>query len=1347
MSATRPNAILEAIRRLPSLWEIFFVGKLARMFRAIAQWRKQRKLRKAARQERRKFLLETLEPRLLLSADLTYGAATTATDLTLVAETSGPDLTLKLIETGNPGTVVATAILDDASDLDVIIKRDTAGPIGPDTVGDRIRIDLDSFDILNTFVSGHGGVLKIDVQGGNEAVSSDDHVNLQEGGAPTTLAYGLEVKSSSDMIVGVGNLTVQGDLKLTTDAHSSGLIGESSEIFASADGSITINGGTIHASAISIEAKSTIDISPDAIDLSSFHVSVATASSTANVTINGAASIQAAGDLSIHALSDVKAVAEIAPSKGASSTSVDAAVSFVHIDSTSKVSIGGSAELAATGHKIDITAENTVVATTTANAAKADNGAAVAVTHVDGDTGVSFTGTSHASADSISMAAISNRTATTTSVSSAGGATASAGGDNKSESTLADNKASSSGGDVNLAGAVSVAVVDNTTTADISTTGLISAANGAIAIGSTAKTEVVTISDGSTTGGGGTGVGVAVSINATTVNTTASVDAGANLQASEGITVSAENQASKSVAEAKAGASGSTGTGVAGSLAINVGNFAARADISGNGSINLNGSDLTISAKNVATNEAKATAAQASESESGDFGMGASFALNIGTATTTATTTGDITLSNAKAFTLTADGSHTTNTLAEAGGQSSGTGVGGAIAITVAEGHAEASVGASATQLSLGGDFKAQADHHGASITKADGKSLGDDTAVGAAIALGFVNDSALATTARDVTAAGAVSFIARNDGASRSEANASAAGADKSKESSSSSDEQAAKQTDFAKQKSGNNSLSVGKSANTSESGDSSGSVSVGAALALNVASADANATIGSGLTIEAGAGSGTGAVNLHAENNMDAAAVADASAAGGKGATSVGIGVALNIADMENTATVGSGTTITADGYKAEAVMKDVDGDKTHKFEASATSGASGGDTGVAGSFALNYSEAETRALLPTGVTVNAGTGDVTLTAEGTSTATVNAKASADSEKTGVGVSVALNIATHNTTEAKIDGTLNGGKDVSLSATGSHGVDTTAIGGGKSKSDTGVGGALAITVAENHTEASLSSGTKLDITGDFSAEAVHHGASTTTAKAAATGGSTAIGAAIALGFVNDSALATTARDITADGAVSFSAKGDGASKSEAIASSAGADKTAESSKGNSTADDQASKATGLANKNSGDGKTRSTGKSASTDDGAGSGGSVSVGAALALNVASSEAEATIGASRTIVAGDGVGTGALTLHAENNMDASAIADGSAAGGKGATSVGVAVALNIAFMENTATVGTGSTITADGYKAEAVMKDVGGNKAHKFEAKATSGASGGDTGVAGSFALNYSEAE
>ena len=368
---------------------------------------------------------------------------------------------------------------------------------------------------------------------------------------------------------------------------------------------------------------------------------------------------------------------------------------------------------------------------------------------------------------------------------------------------------------------------------------------------------------------------------------------------------------------------------------------------------------------------------------------------------------------------------------------------------------------------------------------------------MGAAIALGFVDDSAVASTARSITADKAVSFTASADGSSKAEAIASAVGADKTKEdaksgkSGTTADDQTKSASGLASKQSGE-SKTVGKSASTDDgqSGGSDGAVGVGAALALNVASSHATAAIGDGLVIIAG-DAGDGALNLKAENNMDASAVADASAATGKdkdgkaSGTAVGLAIALNIADMQNDARIGA-STVTADGVSVQALMKELDGgkDKTHTFAARATSGASGGDTGVAGSFALNYDKAQTDAEIASGATVNAGAGDVTLGAANTTSATVEAKAKSKAEgesgATGVGVSVGINIALDNDTRANLNGTLNGGDDVTLTATGSHVVNTTAEGGGAAKDGTGVGGGLALTIADNVTEAKLSAGTR---------------------------------------------------------------------------------------------------------------------------------------------------------------------------------------------------------------------------------------------------------------------------
>ena len=104
----------------------------------------------------------------------------------------------------------------------------------------------------------------------------------------------------------------------------------------------------------------------------------------------------------------------------------------------------------------------------------------------------------------------------------------------------------------------------------------------------------------------------------------------------------------------------------------------------------------------------------------------------------------------------------------------------------------------------------------------------------------------------------------------------------------------------------------------------------------------------------------------------------------------------VAINVVRSVNEATLGSNATVTAGGLILEARMTDVGGDASHAFGASATSGASGGSVGVAGSFALNVADSRGIAQIKNGATVTLnGTADVNLAAQNTSDATVIAKA----------------------------------------------------------------------------------------------------------------------------------------------------------------------------------------------------------------------------------------------------------------------------------------------------------------------------------------------------------------
>jgi hypothetical protein len=91
--------------RTPTLRQIFW-GALASGVRRVAKWRREGMLGKRALERRRRSLrFEALEPRLLLSADLTYSAVE-AGDLTLRAsELDGVGM-LELVASDEPGIVL-----------------------------------------------------------------------------------------------------------------------------------------------------------------------------------------------------------------------------------------------------------------------------------------------------------------------------------------------------------------------------------------------------------------------------------------------------------------------------------------------------------------------------------------------------------------------------------------------------------------------------------------------------------------------------------------------------------------------------------------------------------------------------------------------------------------------------------------------------------------------------------------------------------------------------------------------------------------------------------------------------------------------------------------------------------------------------------------------------------------------------------------------------------------------------------------------------------------------------------------------------------------------------------------
>src|SRR5688572_15937605 len=202
---------------VPSLFDIFW-GKLANGRRCLAEWRKQGFLNKDkfGQTRRRAMRLETLEPRVLLSADLSHSAGIGASlDATLKVEDLAGAPILRLID--NPSsTILGELFLDQ--DIDVNIHGNDQS--------DRLKIGFDraafAHKIRFNFDGGAGGVdelsgadaasswqLGADGAGGNDD-GTFTGVERVTGGASDDTFFVLDAAASTAVEGGAGSDTLAG---------------------------------------------------------------------------------------------------------------------------------------------------------------------------------------------------------------------------------------------------------------------------------------------------------------------------------------------------------------------------------------------------------------------------------------------------------------------------------------------------------------------------------------------------------------------------------------------------------------------------------------------------------------------------------------------------------------------------------------------------------------------------------------------------------------------------------------------------------------------------------------------------------------------------------------------------------------------------------------------------------------------------------------------------------------------------------------------------------------------------------------------------------------------------------
>jgi len=932
--------------------------------------------------------------------------------------------------------------------------------------------------------------------------------------------------------------------------------------------------------------------------------------------------------------------------------------------------------------------------------------------------------------------------------------------------------ASTSDGDISIAAGIALNIANTTSTASIAN-GITVHANKQVSVTSAANTDASAVADGSAVGGKDASVGAAVAINLANVNNLATIGSGAQVT-SDGLVVTAKmrnmsGDSTHSLAATSVSGAGGSGVGVAGSFAMTIDNVDTEATIQGNASVTLvdgNDAGSSVGLTDIETSSTTNSLVSATASENGqnssDLGIGASVALNIVNQKSHAGIEDAAVVTGTQDLTLKAVGDHTVTTDAQGGAAGGSVTLTPVVALTFDFDNVDARIGAkSGGTLSTTGAMNVSAVSTGNVKTDAKGNASGaSDAAIGASLGLAVVKEFTTATTARNLSSGGAMTFSAVSSGIHETNAIASASGAKGDKDSQNGnggSGQTVQGQVDGQR--------GMGNSQSTSNGGQSSGTdnkatattadkngnsggdaITVAAAVAVSILESNANAEIGDGLTITSG-----GLLTVHSSQNADAKANASGSATQGK--DGIAAAVAINIVDVENQARIGS-SSVTADGLTVEAVMTPVAGEavNTHSFRADALSGAAGKDVGVAGSLAINLASVKTSATIDSGASVtladgaDAGStiGAVKISAVSTTSNIVNAlpvklPPNGDTPSDGIGASVALNLVYDDTNATIADGvTWSGGSasSVTVSSTANHTMTTEAKNGGKG-GDVGIGGAVAVVIAKDNTKAYVGTGTgAINSAEAVSVTADHTSTTNTKVSSSATGSDAAIGASVAVNLVTENVTAEVARDLVTGGSVSIKSKIDVVGTVDVKASAAGGDSNGDDS--DTEANKQANQPNATTDGANSTPSSNDNAKSAndqSKSESDSSGGGVGIAASVGVNALSIHNTAQISHGADVTA-----TGAVSVSAPAHVVARATSDSSTVDLNGDANIGAAVSLNIASLTNSALIGTGSTVSGNAITVEAMTP---ANQTNDYTATAYAVAGNdGDVAVSGVAAIN-----
>ncbi len=1137
---------------------------------------------------------------------------------------------------------------------------------------------------------------------------------------------GGQLHATGDGGAATGGITLTATATVVPDATA----GTAYLVLANADAIVAVRGAAAITATGAFTATASSVVGP--VTLIKDYGDAAFVTSNASATIDGDAVVDIDGAATISATStvDVGATPQTDPSKDEDplSSSFDAAVAILSVTASAIGKVTGNARMIV-GGALGIAAANTATLNAVGDAHEAGSGAGVAIARLAQTTDAAIdsanaTGTSAASLD---ILASQTATVTATAKASPGGASQNNKGANGAG--RGNGQASTSDGALSVAGAFGMALTSTNTTGRI--VGAKVTTTGAQKVTARGKNTIAVTGDGGTTtgtgGASGNGVGIGIALLITDLVTRAFVQGGA-IDAAGGLTIAAEGPDagdSSFTATAVSGKKTSGGSiAVAGSFALAKIDALTSATIDGAGSFANRA--VAVTARGSHKSTAKATAKQELGGDNGSaVGAGASVALSLIRDDIIAAVAAGATPTGIGALTLTATGvdDATTETVGGSDGGTSATLTGVAsIAIHNVRTFAGVLTGTVLTLASLAATAS-QTAKATTSATGATKAGTGSSLALTISFALASVDHEAEASIARDVTATGPVSLTAAAVSKTTTTAEASAKGAPGEGSGGNATNDNVKTKSDSKLGDAGSKTKggADGGTATPEQKNEDGTSVSVAAAIAINLITSVSRAMLLAGSSLIT-----SGAVTFIASNNTDAAATAKGTATD---STTVGIGaaVAVNKVRLINEAGLGIGASLQAQSLAVTADVK-VDGpDDAHVFEATALAGATGagGTLGIAGAFAMNIVDEDTRAVLDAsndpapqpvdqplqGVILTGGTASFTAGSKSTDKASGKADQSGDGT-VGIGAALGLNLVTHEVYAGialVANGTrgppLTGAGALSITATHAVTLTTEAEAGGAGGSVTIVP-AVAIVLATVHTTAAIGAGTAPLTASSIAATATQTVTAATTAKGSTVAGSSAgIGVSLALAILDDLvASAGSARSLTTTGAASFTANQRVDATTTAKAATSGASPSEGKDQGgkdvNQKADANLGQAKSTKQQNgAGSTSTSSTPKAATNDN---NGSSLSIAGAIAINVVSPTARAWFADGITVSAG-----GVVTLRALADIDAKADARGDSAA-KGSVGIGAGVAVQAVEITVRATTGA-STITATGLVVEAGM--------------------------------------